>query len=151
MRLTASTGYGIELRIVGYEFPDCGDGGEWDSNWLVIEGKVVHPEGEWAFHEPCLTTWEVDGLACWLRSIARGEDAAPEFDPLEINLSFVLDRMSSPPVIRVATDFAGAPDSLSEARPVHLEFPVDPEQFLEAARSLHQQLLDYPERAAKAP
>jgi hypothetical protein len=150
MRLRTSTAYAIELRIAGYEFPDCDDE-EWAANWLVIEGKIGHPSGEWAFREPCLTTWEVNALACWLGRIGRGEDADPELHLVEINLQFAFDRMSSPPVVRIATDFLGAPDSLSRDGPVHLEFPVDPEQFLRAAESLNQQLLQYPERATRAP
>jgi hypothetical protein len=51
--------------VVGYQFPD-NHISEYDSNWLVIEGRVSHPQADWSFRDPCLLTYEADYLADWL-------------------------------------------------------------------------------------
>ncbi len=72
-------GTALELRVVGYQFPDLEAGADprdpdsWDSNWLVIDGSVRTAAGtSWSFQDPALTTWEVAELAAWLEHVAAG-------------------------------------------------------------------------------
>jgi len=72
-------GAAVELRVVGYQFPDLEAGTEprdpdsSDSNWLVIDGSVRTAAGtSWSFQNPALTTWEVAELAAWLENVAAG-------------------------------------------------------------------------------
>ena len=62
----------FELRIVGYEFLDGTDG---SLNWLLIEGTVRHPHGNWVFRHPSLAR-----LVPFRRaSRGRGERGEQEF------------------------------------------------------------------------
>lgn len=48
MRLKGEDGTSFELKIEGYQFPEIQDD-RWDSNWLVVSGRVAHPAGTGAF------------------------------------------------------------------------------------------------------
>src|SRR5262245_27761306 len=82
MHLSAPDGQSIELRIVGYQFPD--------SNWLTVEGSVCHPSGNWSFRRSCLLTYEVLPLADWLEAIGTGTQERPSVLLTEPNLYFQL-------------------------------------------------------------
>ncbi len=63
MHLTATDGTEFTLHLAGYEFPeapdDPGEAGNWDANWLVVEGSVRLPDGRSStFRDPCLLTSE---------------------------------------------------------------------------------------------
>lgn len=51
-----------ELSIAQYQFPTR-EKRDLDANWLVVEGRVTLPDGEWRFRDPCLTTFEAARLA----------------------------------------------------------------------------------------
>ncbi|MDX9910378.1 MAG: hypothetical protein RBS39_00960 [Phycisphaerales bacterium] len=58
------------LRVLQYEFPGITTPGAYDSNWLVIEGRVESERGDWTFVDPCLLTRELESLISWLRALA---------------------------------------------------------------------------------
>ncbi len=69
----------LELRVIGYQFPDLEAGGEppggdsSDANWLVVSGVVCTAAGTaWSFRHPSLLTWELTELVRWLRQVADG-------------------------------------------------------------------------------
>ncbi|MCW5777660.1 MAG: hypothetical protein KIS87_14585 [Phycisphaeraceae bacterium] len=75
----------IGFAVACYEFPESNRRGvhDWDSNWLVIDGRVECSHGEWSFREPCLTTWELAALLSWLESPPLGEPSSIDFtEPL---------------------------------------------------------------------
>jgi hypothetical protein len=85
------------LHPAAYQFaviPAAGGGRDWDANWLMIKGHVRTADGrQWAFLDPCLTTWEAWSLSAWLHCVATGDGAA-EHPPIaftEPNLAFSLD------------------------------------------------------------
>ena len=45
MIFEAADGQSLELRILGYQYPDL-ETEDYDSNWLNVEGKVAHPRGD---------------------------------------------------------------------------------------------------------
>lgn len=82
MRLTSTDGTEIELRPVRYQFPATvgSEPGEWDANWLVVRGRVRLADGQhWRFEDACMTTWEAEALARWLRRVAADEVIASPF------------------------------------------------------------------------
>jgi hypothetical protein len=100
MRLAASNGDSLTLRVAGYEFPHLVGSGpqDWDANWLVVEGHVRAGEAEWTFRDPCLTTWEARTLASWLHRVADGAGGGPlEFT--EPCLAFSWERGTSEEVV----------------------------------------------------
>lgn len=71
MRLIDEAGYGVELRVTGYQFPDAEDPGQRYS-WHMVEGTASCPAGTWTFRYPALTCDESPLVASWLRDVARG-------------------------------------------------------------------------------
>ncbi len=72
MKLAASNKSALTLKIIGYEFPEI-EGHRYDSNWLIVEVTVTHPEGSWTASDPSLLTFEVTRLADWLENINDGK------------------------------------------------------------------------------
>lgn len=164
MKLRSSTGHRFELRIVGYEFSDLEPAVDrFDANWLTIQVTITDLNGaSFIFRDPCLLTWDVKALAAWIDRIALGEETEAALTFMEPILLFIFDRTGSPAVVRVAMN--KEIDTAIEALPSFqdawrlipgqvrrewpcLEFPVDSDQFRQAAESLNQQLLTYPDRA----
>jgi hypothetical protein len=44
MKLASKDGQKFEMRIAGYQFPHL-ETADYDSNWLIIAGEVIHPKG----------------------------------------------------------------------------------------------------------
>jgi hypothetical protein len=101
MRLRGNNSSALELRFVGYQFPDDSTT-EYDSNWLLIEGHVSHPQGDWSFRDPCLLTYEASDLADWLEAIAAGQEGQPWAGFIERNLSFEVVAATDERVLRVS-------------------------------------------------
>jgi hypothetical protein len=76
----------LEFDIVGYQFPNADLDG-WDSEWLIVAGAVSCDRGKWKFRDPCLTTFELQALAEWLRS-RTDKGSSTEIGFTEPNLSF---------------------------------------------------------------
>src|SRR5205823_428002 len=81
VRLIGSDGHGIELRAVGYQFPDHPDPVARRS-WLMIEGVAYAPEGSWSFRWAALTPDDAVLVSEWLLMTAFGE--MPVADPHEL-------------------------------------------------------------------
>jgi hypothetical protein len=151
MRLGSPDGSSVELRILGYEFPDV-KAEEYDSNWLLIEIDVTHPKGHWVSRDPCLLTYEVARLADWLADISRGKDVNAIQRFIEPNLEF---RLISPNpaqrFLRIYFELECRPDwapgKQGLMRDLWLDFRVSELNLKEAIKSLRQQLAEYPQRA----
>lgn len=86
MKLSGREGNELELRLVGYQFPDVTQD-PWDSNWLLVALRVVTSHGTWEVVDPCLTTWEAKHLVRWLVNAAARDPAAADMTLTEPNLS----------------------------------------------------------------
>ncbi|GAA0274853.1 hypothetical protein GCM10010302_10590 [Streptomyces polychromogenes] len=110
----------VDLRPVGYQFATV-RGDSYDDNWLVIDGTVMTPEGNWSFADPCLLTHEARQVSTWLRAVAAGTvditepDAEGELSPdtwfIEPVVAFSLAHQSEggTVVIRVHLSLEAAP------------------------------------------
>ena len=72
MFLRGREGNELELVVVGYQFP-AEERDPWDSNALLVSVRVLAAEGSWEVVDPCLTTWEAEGLVSWLVHAAGGD------------------------------------------------------------------------------
>ncbi len=109
MRLEGPDGSLVQLSVIGYEFPAL-ETEEYDSNWLLVRIRVVHPRGQWNAVSPCLLTYELKDLADWFDSIARGQAVKTEADFLEPNLSFRLGSGGlAGPMLRLPFDLESRP------------------------------------------
>lgn len=125
MKLVGRDETALELSVDGYQFPDIADDC-WDSNWLMVSGRVRHPHGSWTFTDPCLTTFELEQLASWLDDVAAGRPNPDLGYFTEPNLCFCY-RQDPEPTIEVRIAYESAPPWLvGEPRMggAALEFPL---------------------------
>ena len=136
----------FQFRIVGYEFPDQ-QSAEYDSNWLLIEGTVHHPNGDWRFRDPSLLTYEVVELANWLESAAAGTQPQPSCTFTEPNLSFETVGTGPYRALRVSFALEALPPWAKRGEEVYMDFPFDALNLPVVVASLRQQLSGFPQRA----
>lgn len=152
MHLKAPDGQSLEIRIVGYEFPHL-ETEDYDSNWLIIEGKVMHPDGAWTFRDPCLLTYEAARLADWLDSVANREVESDRIDFLEPNLHLHFVESPGNGIVQVFFELESRPEwtpsKWADQDDLSVEFPVSRVELREAASSLRRQLARFPQRAAR--
>jgi hypothetical protein len=153
MLLTGRQGTELELRIVGYQFPNERFD-PWDSNWLLVSIRVVAPQGTWEVVDPSLTTWEADQVVRWLAALANRADLLAG-RPLAL---------TEPNLALAAAPVPGAPDRVLvkacfalELRPPWLktaaasgdlcvDLDVDRSQLASAAAALRADLARFPQR-----
>ncbi len=136
----------FEMRIAGYQFPNNSTA-DYDSNWLIVEGTVRHPRGDWRFRDPSLLTDEVAHLADWLEAVAAGTEPKPWCGFIEPNLRFEVDRRGKARVVRVSFGCEARPPWASSGEEVAIELPVGSANLALAAASLREQLREFPQRA----
>lgn len=160
MRLAAPDGGSVVLNIAGYQYPEIiGSGpGHWDANWLLVEGQVHTGDADWTFYDPCLTTWEANELASWLRSIADGgrkpqpADANNQRDLLAFTEPCVAfsyqARVPGAAVIRVFFSLEAAPPSAGRLGlyEYFVEMAMPYESVASAADEWDAELRTYPAR-----
>jgi len=143
MRLVDHDRITLELVIDGYQFPEI-ENDRWDSNWLMVTGRVEHPRGAWSFREPCLTAFEVEDLAGWLDGVASGEADARAGYFTEPNLEFRYLKHPEP-AIEVSLGYESAPP-WARREAVTLRFPIAMNDPKAAARALRGYLQIFPPR-----
>ncbi|MFN2607193.1 MAG: hypothetical protein ABR511_04765 [Acidimicrobiales bacterium] len=75
MELAGREGNRMGLTLVGYEHPDA-TVDPWESNSLLVDVRVLSPQGSWEVVDPCLTTWEAAHLVGWLATVAVAPERA---------------------------------------------------------------------------
>ncbi len=152
MRFRADDGIFLELKILGYQFPDTTDD-RWDANWLTVEGSVKHPRGGWTFSDACLTTFELEQLARWFDGVSQSEPDPDLGYFTEPCIEFRYVNLPEPTVeIRLA--YECAPPCLQSRderlEGVTLRFPLRLNNPKETASSARLYLAKFPERGLKA-
>ena len=136
----------FELNIAGYQFP-AEETADYDSNWLVMKGVVVHPRGNWQFLDPLLLTYEVSRLADWLDALDQMPNSESTLAFIEPNLEFALLTSAETSVLRIAFALESRPPWVEVGEDWHIDFPIRGLDLTAAATSLRQQLSLYPQRA----
>lgn len=132
-----ASGDALELRVVGYEFPDVQDDA-YDSDWLVIAGTVDHDGRSWTFREPCLLADEARALAEWLSSPST---APPAFiEPL-------LEVAHDEGILRVSLGAEAVEPGGDPGERVNLRIPVSAPALADAASAWRASLAEFPPRA----
>jgi hypothetical protein len=152
MKLKARSGNAFEAVMLGYEHPNVTEDW-WDSNWLIVNGKAATPQSSWRFVEPCVTTFELAGLADWLQTLRRDAPPSDEYGFAEPNLQFSYSRLPAP-TLRVRFAYASAPpdctDDDQRARGVTLEFPIAELNIDEIVGEVRNAVIEYPIRGGAA-
>jgi hypothetical protein len=146
MRLFGGDGHGVELTVVGYQFPDAVHPGQRQS-WLIVEGAARCRRGAWSFRWPALTADDAVLLADWLRSMA-GEQSSGGLEFTEPNLAFAGTRSGTNQVdLQIDLDLEFSPPWRLRTRsgdPFTLSFQVTPEAILRAAAEWADEIAPYP-------
>ncbi|MSQ13258.1 MAG: hypothetical protein EXR47_03785 [Dehalococcoidia bacterium] len=137
--------------MVSYQFPELKNE-RYDSDWLRIRFRVVHPRGEWTGIASSLFTWEVTGLSEWFDTIANGDAIEPEIGFIEPNLLFrLVDDVSGGKCLRVYFEIEWRPPWARSHTfpdwPLLVEFPLQEIDLRTAAAVLREDLKSYPQRA----
>jgi hypothetical protein len=154
-------GAGVSLTPLSYEFP-TGPPGAIEGNWVVLEVDASAEEGSWSARAACLTTWEAQEVAPWLREVAAGRviptlagpDGVeqPEFTFMEPSLAFSVAPSDDSRVhIRVhLTHTLAAPwldvDERCETWQHFVELRLTDLQLLHAASVWEEELSAFPPR-----
>jgi hypothetical protein len=150
MRLDVGNGNSFELAALRYEYPDITED-RWDSNWLVVSGRVTRGEDTWRFVDPCVTTFELAELADWLDHLSWHD--APDFEFTEPSLVFSYS-VRPAPRLRVRFAHECAPPWLKTHQDriegLTLEFPVSGRDAADLATSVRSILSDFPIRGGAA-
>lgn len=85
MTLTGPTG-SFELTVLDYEYSDSPRFLE--RNGLLVHLRTRHQNHEWTQAAPVLSTWELEMLCDWMRSVANGEHRSRRITFVEPELSF---------------------------------------------------------------
>ena len=66
----------IELNIINYEFPDYIDElyVQFDSNWLIVNIKVLSNFGIWEATEPALLTTDFQQMINWFDNLSKNNE-----------------------------------------------------------------------------
>jgi hypothetical protein len=143
MRLVSEDGSTIEIAISGYQYPDSAGG--WDGNWLLVAGEVRRPDLEWRFCDPCLTTWELQGLIAWRDGIAGGRLMEP-LGFTEPNLRFRHRRAPEAGICIGLSNEAVPPWLEGGRQAIELWCPTRDNDPTALAASLKEALAQYPVR-----
>jgi hypothetical protein len=150
MKLQGDYGITVELDAVGYQNPQI-EGDYLGSNWLIIHGRVEHPQGAWSFNRSCLTTIEVEHLIRWFEAIGQYSDLIPT-SFIEPNLEFSYTSSPSAAIQILLTRECAPPwltDKRQRAEGIILSVPADKDNLLTNIGSLREWLARYPIRASK--
>jgi hypothetical protein len=151
MRLAGANGHGLELTLLGYQFPTVKDD-YWDANWLTIRISAANDQGSWNATDASLLTGEVASLAEWLDAIVEERPAAREIDFTEPNLSFELiegnDRIRLRAWFELELRPRWAPWEEVPQRDLCVDLDVARDDLRAAAASLRDQLGRFPPRAS---
>ncbi|WP_327148583.1 WapI family immunity protein [Nocardia sp. NBC_01329] len=131
MRLIDSDGYGVELTIAGYQFPDHIDP-RIRYSWLVIAGTANCPEGNWTFRWQALSLDDTVELADWLGRIAT--EAGPSGEGVAGPSGEGVAGPSGEGVAGPSGEGVAEPSSAAVVGPARLTF-TEPNLSLTATRS----------------
>lgn len=158
-------GKSFGLRIVRYQYPDPTSVKGSDLGWLMTFIRLLDEHGDWRAADPALEYYDIPLLAGWLRQVALGNKAGSFISFLEPCLAFGFEKSSGerraikvhlghelrPPGRptrrkRIPTWRRDGSKSCYYISLTPIEFTVTPENLVEAADSLMEELRKLPPR-----
>ena len=146
MRFVCKNDQFVELRIIGYQFPEILDD-EWDSNWLMIFINVKLTKKHWKTTDPAITTFELRNLIDWFKNISDNRmEKYKNIDFTEPNISFELLNEFDSDIKRIKINFRLEFSPLKNGGEYSVEFEAENKQLKDYAEKLEDELNEYPER-----
>ncbi|MBN1172942.1 MAG: hypothetical protein JXA67_12270 [Micromonosporaceae bacterium] len=157
--MTDVDGYGLELRVSGYQFPDAEDLRQRRS-WHQVTGTAWCADRSWSFRYPALTCSDSPAISAWLRAVADAcvsagtasadrplSDSALTFT--EPNLAFAVAEYRRPEavVVRIGLDLEYSPPWRRHHQagdPFVLTCLVGRQDLLDAAAAWDEEIAPFP-------
>ena len=138
----------VELKIMGYQFPEINTPGDWDSNWLSVYIDVHSKIDNWQTVDPSLTTSEVREIIKWFRDLSLNKEVEyAQLGFIEPNLEFnLIDKDSNLKHIKMIFNAESKPKSAREDEEYCVDFRLSNNDLAKAADELENGLEKYPER-----
>ena len=146
MELKNSNNEVVKLSILGYQFPEAVND-DYDSNWLRVHGEITHEKGSWEFVDACLLTYEAVDLANWLEELGKNKARKQNLGFIEPNLDFRLnDKITLRLYFELESRPNWAPWDGAGLEDLWIDSELDELSFCRAAKSLREELKQYPQR-----
>jgi hypothetical protein len=149
VRLIGAEGFGVDLQVTGYQFPDAVDPGQRFS-WHMVEGEGVARQGRWRFRYAALTCDEIPRISAWLREWAIS-DAQFSLSFMEPNLRFkVVDSSLDNVTLGIEFDLEFSPPWQQHSYagdPFVLTVPVARRALATAADAWDQEWAPFPDKS----
>ncbi|MDB5241930.1 MAG: hypothetical protein JWP57_2555 [Spirosoma sp.] len=144
MKLTGPEG-GFELNILDYE---CSDSPYFmDRNWLIVSLKAKYYDDECVRTAPILSTWEIELLLKWMRSVVNGNEISPKLTFVEPALGFNnISPGHGDYRLRIKLGSDARPNWQRDTTPFYLPVAPDKRELQRAIQDLEQQLQRFPVR-----
>ena len=144
MKLTGPEGV-FELNILDYE---CSDSPYFmDRNWLIISLKTRFQEHECVRTAAILSTWEIELLSNWMRSVADEHELAPKLTFIEPALGFSnVSAGHGDYQFRIKLSSEALPRWRHDTTPFYLPVAPDKRELQGAILDLERQLHQFPVR-----
>jgi hypothetical protein len=140
----------VEMKIIGYEFPDLkyADDNN-DRNWLKIYLNVKANIGNWSNIDSALMTVEVEQLIRWFSELSDNKEPESNLNYfLEPNISFdLLNKFNDNiKLIRITFDQEFLPKNSNDDDDYFVDFEADNVELKRLAEDLKTELEKYPYR-----
>jgi hypothetical protein len=141
----------LEIRILGYEYPDTRNS-TYDSNWLRVYVRVKSPRFSWKFMGPYLLTWEIFSIAKWLKALVGHDILNRKQEFIEPNLRFRLKKKSNNyKIVRICFSHEGRPPHTTSPEALkknfQIDFTIDDTELKSASGELLAELNVFPMRS----
>jgi hypothetical protein len=148
--LRGRNGTELGLTITGYQFPDE-TVDPWDSNSLLIEVRIVAPQGAWHVVDPCLTTWETAHTVRWLLALSQRADLVANRPIAMSEPNLTLTGRSVPghadrALVTACFALELRPPWVTGGGDLCVDLDLDRSQLAQAAADLRAQLGRHPQR-----
>jgi hypothetical protein len=147
MQIIGKDGQEVELKILGYEFPnETRD--EWDSNWLRIYLIVKSNLGSWQTVDSSLTTWEFKQLADWFKDLSENKEVEySDMTFVEPNLAFeLIERGEKTKTIQLRFDYESKPKSADSDKDYFINFQFTNDDLAKIATESRNEYDKFPVR-----
>jgi len=136
----------FELNILDYEYGDSQH--FMDRNWLLISLKTHYKNKEYTTTAPMLSTWEVELLIQWMRSVVSSRQLSPRLSFVEPCLGFRhASNEANGYLFRIKLDQEATPDWCNDSsEPFWLSVMPDDNELEHAISDLERQLYCFPVR-----
>jgi hypothetical protein len=138
----------VELRILGYQFPEVTTPGDYDANWLRIYVKVQSQLGHWQTVDSSLTTWEFKKLISWFKDLSEDREVKYlDLTFMEPCLEFQLKKTTqSSKTIRIIFSAELRPKSAPPGKQYYVDCIFTNQDLSDVCMQLEKELEQTPDR-----